>query len=107
MRLGINMPVVQTIENGFHRFRGQNLYVTLHWSAETGAPDAKTIATALASTFKVCDLRRLDSSETDTRASFHVQAHSSDQIFAALERFKTEYPKFDIAIVEHHRVPGA
>jgi len=89
------------------RFRGQNLYVTLQWPAEPDAPQVKAIASALASTFRVCDLRRVDSSEADTRASFHVEAGSSDQVFAVLERFREEYPKLDIAIVEHHRVPGA
>lgn len=89
------------------RFRGQNLYVTLHWPPASEAPTVKDIAAALASSFKVCDLRRVDRSESDIRASFHVEAGSSDQIFAILERFEADYPALDIAIVEHHRVPGA
>lgn len=89
------------------RFRGQNLYVTVRWSAGDEAPEVKTIADALAGAFRVCDIRRVDTSQTDTRASFHVEAASSDQVFSFLDRFKADYPGLDIAVIEHHRVPGA
>lgn len=88
------------------RFRGQSLYITLRWDAAPDGPEVQAIAAALASTFRSVDLRRVDASDRDTRASFHVEAGHGDEVFAFLDRFKQDYPALEVAVVEHHRVPG-
>ncbi len=85
--------------------RPQNLYIAA--SSSGGATfDVREIAQELAREFRTCDLRRVDSSVETTRASFSVEVQSSEQLFAFLERIRSEHPEVELSIVEQLRIPG-
>jgi uncharacterized membrane protein YhiD involved in acid resistance len=86
--------------------RTQNLYISVQSRSEAGDFDVQTVARAIATKFPVCDIRRVDTTASETRASFHIEAGDSTQLFAFLEEFKNEYPHIELAIVEQQRVPG-
>lgn len=86
--------------------RTQNLYISVQSRSEAGDFDVQTVARTIASKFPVCDIRRVDTTASETRASFHIEAGDSAQLFAFLEEFKNEYPHIELAIVEQQRVPG-
>jgi hypothetical protein len=86
--------------------RSQNLYLSVSSTAERGEMDVPAIAKSIASKLMVCDIRRVDASEPETRVSFHVEAADSAQLFAFLEEFKVEYPHVELTVVEQQRVPG-
>jgi hypothetical protein len=84
----------------------QNLYLSMNSAAGVADFDVEAVARAVAAEFPVCDIRRVDTSENTTRASFFVEVKDSERMFAFLKRFKTDYPQIDVSIVEQQRVPG-
>ena len=84
----------------------QNLYLSMN--AGTGAADfdVEEVAKAVAAEFPVCDIRRVDTRENTTRASFFVEVKDSARLFAFLKRFNSHYPQIEVSIVEQQRVPG-
>jgi uncharacterized membrane protein YhiD involved in acid resistance len=86
--------------------RPQNLYISLQSTTQDNQLELDAITNAVAAGFPVCDIRRVDVTETGARASFHVEASSSVQLLEFVDHFRTEYPQIELSIVEQQRVPG-
>ena len=84
----------------------QNLYLSMNSGTGAGGFDVEEVAKAVAAEFPVCDIRRVDTRENVTRASFFVEVKDSARLFAFLKRFKSHYPQIEVSIVEQQRVPG-
>ena len=86
--------------------RQQNLYISLQSESKENSFDVDAISNAIAARFPICDVRRIDVGDTSVRASFHVEAGSSAQLFEFVENFRREHPQISFSIVEQQRVPG-
>ena len=102
-------PVILAVMAGFkmvsRKSKNKNLFLSVDWKARPSRERLDELNALISKHTRVSDLRRFDSRDNETEATYYVDVKDSDQLFDLENDLRQTFPGIAVTFVDHSQDP--